>query len=414
MIAKLPVVRVLAFLVIGLLAAAMVVVQTMGSDVFRASKQITVLMRDTGGLVPASQVTYRGVKVGTVGSVEVRPDGNGVALRLDITSGTPIPASAEAVAAMDTPVAIEHLDLRPPDDKGPYLRDGSVIRERQTKIPLPLEKVLADTSKLLKSVDTKDLHTVTDELAAAFRGLGPQLQSLLLNSSALIDTTDRLTPRIIDLTTKSNRLLAPTSRLVSRLPQLAKTVRGLTAQVRGQEGNMSTVLDRGNDVSAQLIPLLRDNQQGTAALLANGAAVSQTLSMRVPALRSGLRDIPKGFNDLSTIFVPKPGGATGARLKIVTAAGPVCYYNSERRLPQDTSPRPVDPGWGCAGNQRYLQQRGAANAPVPSTAGVGTYDAQTGETRLPDDSNMRFGINGGQSEVLGARSWSSLLLQGVQ
>lgn len=407
-----PMLKVVAFFVLGLLAAVLVGAQTMSRDVLGGGHRVMVELPDAGGLLPASLVTYRGVKVGTVKSMEVREGGAGVTATLSITTDIPIPASSRAVVSMDTPVAIEHLDLQPTTAAGPFLEDGSRIPEERTERPLPLSKVLADSSGLLRSVNTDDLHKTADELAIALQGMGPQLQSLMANSMALIDTADTLTPKIVDLTTKGNRLLEPTALLVSRLPQLAGTLRDLTGQVTGQLDNVTTVVDRGNELAGLLIPLMHDNQEGAAALLANGAAVAQVFSARVPALTTGFQAIPRGFNDLASIFVPIPGEATGATLKIVATLGPACYYDSTRRTPQDTAPMAVDPRWSCPGNQPYLQQRGAANTPTPG--GVGTYDPQTGAARAADGGTTQFGQNGGQNQVLGARSWSSLLLQGVQ
>ncbi|MFC4945937.1 MlaD family protein [Pseudonocardia sp. GCM10023141] len=404
--------KVIAFLVIGLLAAVLVGAQTMSRDVLGGGKRITVQMPDAGGLLPASLVTYRGVKVGTVKAMDVRLGGAGVTATLSLTTDLRIPAATTAVVAMDTPVAIEHLDLQPDTDTGPYLEDGSVIAEDRTVRPLALERVLADAYGTLSSINTADLHTTADELAVALQGMGPQLQSLLANSMALIDTADTLTPQIIDLTTKGNQLLRPTSLLVSRLPQLAATLKDLSGQVSGQLDNVSTVVDRGNELADRLIPLMHDNQEGAAAILANGAAVGQVLSVRTAALNTGFATIPRGFDDLASVFVPVPGGATGARVKFVATLGPVCYYDAQRRLPQDTAPMPVEPNWSCAGDQPYVQQRGAANVPTPGR--VGTYDPQSGAATTGDGTPVQLGQNGGQNQVLGARSWSSLLLQGVQ
>jgi phospholipid/cholesterol/gamma-HCH transport system substrate-binding protein len=161
-----------------------------------------------------------------------------------------------------------------------------------------------------------------------------------------------------------------------------------------------------------LTPLLHDNQEGIAALLANGAAVGQVLAVRTDALRTGFTTIPGGFNDLSRVFVPVPGGATKVQLTVVAALGPACTYPTQRRTPQDVAPRPLDERGHCPGDQPGMQQRGAANAPSPG--GVGAYDPRSGAATTPEGAAASFGQNGGQHDVLGARSWTSLLLQGVQ
>ncbi|MGI5127521.1 MlaD family protein [Pseudonocardia sp. CA-107938] len=405
------IVKVVAFFVIGMLAAVLVGAQTLSRDVLGGGIRVAVAMPSAGGLLPNSLVTYRGVKVGTVAGVDVRPDGSAVVATLSLTTDLAIPASTRAVVTQDTPVAISHLDLRPDTVAGPYLQDGATLAHA-AELPVPLEQLLAGTVGLLRTVDTDDLHTTTDELAAALQGTGPQLQNLLANAATLADTADQITPKVVDLTEKGNRLLEPTARLVSRLPEFAAALRTLGDGVAGNLDEVSTVVDSGTELADVLTPLLHDDQESLAALLANGAAVGQVLAVRTEALRTGFTTIPDGFRALTRVFIPVPGGAPAIRLAIVPAIGPTCAYPTQRRTPQDVAPRPLDDGGHCAGRDPGLQQRGAANAPSPG--GVGSYDPRSGAARTPDGSPASFGINGGQHEVLGARSWASLLLQGVQ
>ncbi len=405
------VLKVVSFFVVGMLAAVLVGAQTLSRDVLGGGMRVMVAMESAGGLLPNSLITYRGVKVGTVAAVDVRPDGSGVVATLSLTTDLPIPASTRAVVTQDTPVAIHHLDLRPDVVTGPFLQDRATLANA-AEIPVPLEQLLAGTVGLLRTVDTDDLHTTADELATALQGAGPQLQSLLANATALIDTADEVTPKVVDLTNKGNRLLEPTARLVARLPEFAATLRTLGDGVADHLDDVSTIVDSGTELTEVLTPLLHDNQEGLAALLANGAAVGQVLAVRTDALRTGFTTIPGGFVDLTSVFVPVPGGAPTVRLAIVPALGPTCGYPTERRPPQDVAARPLDDRGHCAGRNPGLQQRGAAN--VPSPGPVGSYDPRSGAATTPDGASASFGQNGGQHDVLGARSWTSLLLQGVQ
>ena len=98
------------FVVISIACTWSVASDVLGPRMFRQPDLVTVRMPDSGGINPDSQVTYRGVKVGSVAGSRLDPNG-GVNLTLSLDPGARIPASARAVVSMDTPLALQHLDV---------------------------------------------------------------------------------------------------------------------------------------------------------------------------------------------------------------------------------------------------------------------------------------------------------------
>lgn len=372
----------------------------LGPALLRGSDQITVHMPDSGGISPESTVTYRGVEVGRVADVRIDPR-EGVNVVLAVDSGTRVPASARAVVSMDTPMALQHLDLQPVTSGGPYLREGSVIEASRTARPLPLEKLLGDFDALSSTIDPREVAALGDALETGFNGSGPELTRLLDNTAALLSTLRDRRPQLERLMGGARELAGPNGEQGDRLRELAANLRSLTGSARGNAPQIGRLLDTAPGATRQVAGLLRTGEPSLTALLGNLATTSQIVSVRTPALEHGLTVFPGSFAKLGSIV---HGGT--ADFDLVATQGPVCATGTDRRSPTRTEPREPNLGTHCPGDRPGLGQRGAANAPPPAT----TYDPATGTT----GAGFSVGSSGGQQELLGPRSWYSIPLQGVR
>ncbi|RZQ63852.1 MlaD family protein [Amycolatopsis suaedae] len=393
------------FLVIAVACSAYVGVRIFGDDPLGGTYRVTVHMADTGGLTPLSDVTYRGVRIGTVTGTGIRPGFGGVEIHLELRAGTRVPAATRAVVSMETPVAVTKLDLRPDTDRPPYLADGAVIHSEATSRPLPLETVLVNAMRFADSLNTEDLHKLTGELAAGLAGTTGDLTRILDASGPLMDLLRRNQPTLVSLTGNAADLLDTAGEHGRGLRETTAAMRALTGQLRGQVPAVESLLDTGPQLAQRLVPLLTGARPAVSTLMGNLVTTSQIMVTRTPALDQLLVAMPDTLHRLAGI---ERGGV--ARFYLVGAQGAACYYGTPRRPATEQGPRTPQEGWSCPGGQPGLQQRGAANAPRPA---VTTYDPATGRTVAPDGSAMRIGPSGGQAGVLGPRSWYALLLQGA-
>ncbi|GAA1665343.1 MlaD family protein [Fodinicola feengrottensis] len=404
-----PVVRLVIFTLLGAICTAYVGVQLFGVTALRGTIQVTIRMADASGLVPQSLVTYRGARVGIVQSVGLNQDDAGVAAVLSIDATQHIPANARAVIDMDTPIDIQHVDLQPQNTNAPYLANGSVIQGNRISTPLPLETLLVHLMTFADSINTHDVATLTNELSTGLSGMGPDLRHLLDNLVALLRSVQTYQPQLLQLIGNTNSLLNPANPGSVDLPALTSALQGLTSQVRSHSNEIGNLLDQGTGVANQLVPLLQDNQESFTTLLGNTVTTSQIISIRTAAINELLISLPDTFTRVGGIA----HGDT-AFFSLLAAQGPVCYYNTPRRTPTDTSVRPVQPNYLCNSTLPDLQQRGSQNVPSPQRRTTGTYDPATGNATDPTGQQFRLGTNGGQASAYGSQSWSAILLQGVQ
>lgn len=404
------VVQLVLFALVGVICTSYVGFRVLGGNPFGESYRVTVRTDNAHGLIPSSEVTYRGVPVGRVESVELDQDTTGVRLELSIEGEYRIPADATAEVAMDSAVPIQHLDLWPERDAPPYLADGGIIEKDATSGPLPLETLLVHFTQLADSLDPDDLATVSDELAAGLGGLAPELRQTVDNGITVLESLRDNQDLLTELLTDTRGLVRDNRAALAALPDLTANIHALTSELATAAPDLGAIIDNGSPLADAVLPLLSGSQQSFAVLMANLASTMQVVETRVPALDAMFVALPTGLQRFADI---EHDGV--AAYELVAAQGPVCYYPAQRRPPTDTAPREPVLGYHCPSGPD-LQQRGAANAPRPGatpTAVVSTYDPATGATVGPDGQPISFGANGGQDTVLGPRSWYALLLQGV-
>ncbi|WP_158886912.1 MlaD family protein [Amycolatopsis anabasis] len=409
-VANATIVQLVLFVVIAIACTSYVGVRVLGAKPLGGVYRVSVGLADTGGLTPTSEVTYRGVSVGKVESIRIDPGSAGVTAVLALERGTDIPASSRAVVSQESPIAIQKLDLRPDNANPPFLADGSRIGSEATSRPLPLETLLVHFMRVADSVHTQDLVTLANELSAGLSGTTGDLRRIMHSADALVELMRRNQPTIVNLINGGKSVLDSTGS-GGGLPEIAASLRRLTAGVQEQTPAVNTLLDRAPALAEQVLPMLASSAPAVSAMLANAVGATRIVALRTPALNQLLIAAPEFFGRIADTVHHGVGD-----FYLVGAQGAVCYYDNPRRTVTDTAPRQPNTQFGCRGDQPGLQQRGAANAPRPKEepVAVTTYDPATNRLTAPDGQQIQLGSDGGQASVLGPRSWYALMLQGAQ
>ena len=257
---------------------------------------VTVQMADSGGLYPDAEVTYRGVPVGRVGSLQLTDDGILVEAKLD-NGGPQIPASATAVVANRSAIGEQYLDFQPDTDQGPFLEDGSVIVEANTATPIPIEEVLASVDTFARSVPLDDLRTTVVELGTAFDAKGDDLQVLLDSLNSFTETGIEHLPQTLALIRDGRVVLDTQAEQADAIRAFSVGLDQVTAQLQASDPDIRTLIGTGTDASDQLGQLITDAGPALTTDLTN-------LNLTFAALA------PKSFN-LQPLLQLLPGLSIG-------------------------------------------------------------------------------------------------------
>ena len=256
---------------------------------------------DSGGIFSNAEVTYRGVTVGRVGALHLTHDGVRVALNIDDCSGSKIPASTAARVTDRSVVGEQYVDLLPPDDKPPYLKNHDVIPMSRNAIPTATQTLLVNIDQFVNSVNPVDLRTAITELGDAFGGKGADLASLLSSTNALVTAAQQNLPATLSLIDQSASVLQTQLDESSSLRGFVSNLDLLAQALRASDGDIRHLLDATPTSLSQLSAFISNNQTDLGVTLANLADVGQLLVRH----RDGIEEI------LELYPVLAGGGYTG-------------------------------------------------------------------------------------------------------
>lgn len=424
MIGRTAKLQVLAFLVVSLLGVSYVAVRYVGlaDRVLGSGYLVHADFAEAGGIFPNAAVTYRGVPVGRVGAVTLRPAPHAGAVRVDlrIDDGVRVPAGARAVVSQRSAVGEQYVDLRPETDAGPYLRDGSVIPADRTGTPLAPETLLANLDALVRSVDPDDLSVVLDELGTAFEGNTEALRRILDAGGQLLAEADANLPQTVTLIRDGRTVLRTQQESAAQLRRWADGLAQLAGTLRAADPDLRRIVADGPPAVTELVGLLRDLDPTVGILLGNLVSVNGVAARRLPGIEHLLVVFPLV---VAGGFTVTPGDGTAHFGLVVNVNDPPsCVYGETV-------------GCTAADEARGSSVRGAGNASRPgggdptaptapagpnesgptaqTGAAVAGYDPASGTALAPDGTPLRFGGTGGQYQLAGDQSWKQLLLAGV-
>jgi phospholipid/cholesterol/gamma-HCH transport system substrate-binding protein len=402
-----------------------------GRSLFGGGYTAYVDLPDSGGLFSSASVTYRGVEVGRVGTITLRPDGIRVALNID--GSEPIPSDVQAVVGNGSPIGEQFVDLRPVRPGAPYLHGGSVIPQSRTSLPVSAQDLLVNIDRLMKSVPRDDLHTLVTELGTTFADTGPDLRHLLDSTRALMQTARANLPQTVQLLNDGGKDLDTQNAMSSDIVAFSRNLATFTDALRSSDHDLRLVIDNGSPASKELTALDHSVDATLPVLLGNLTSLGQVTAVRIPAIRQVLIIYPYVVatsyglfpGNASTRFgFPFPptedhqpcmqGYVPPKKWRLPNALHyPPVRWNAFCKAPTkaDVNVRGAreapEPGGGRLGDDpSYRNNRGLPGGGGSATFGTAGFD---GSFSAPDGHSYVLGSTGGQQRVLGDRSWMWLL-----
>lgn len=389
--------QLLIFGVISVSVVAYALFGVIGVSVTNRPMHVRVQLPTGGGIFEGSEVTLRGVHVGRVASVQLHRDG--VTLSLSVDKQAHIPVNSVAHVYDLSVVGEQYLDFVPPSGtagSGPYLHNGSVVPVTHTSTPIKTATVLYDLEQLVSSIDPRAVSTVSAELATAFGNSGPQLRQIITSGGQLVDELARAQPQTLDLLDQSSTLLDTAAAHAADFRSFAASLLALSGTLKSSTPAASKLLHDAAPTATLIDDLVKHNAAATGVLLSNLATFSSIQAANIPAFRALLVAVPQ-TGRLVPLVVRNGAIQAGA---LFNYTQPVCSYGTPLPSPLSPTPAPLA-SVACTHVVAGELVRGAANAP-----NSGTLVTQSGAV-------AQLGWDGGQSSVMGANSWTSLMLSGT-
>ncbi|MBO0727901.1 MAG: MCE family protein [Acidimicrobiaceae bacterium] len=319
---------------------------------------VTVMMPSAGGLYVGADVTYRGVNVGRVSSLDVKP--TGVAVKLGINPGAHIPDNGLAYVHQLSSLGEQYLDFVPSRPSTHYIHSGTVVPASRVVLPIPIGTSLVDLGSLLRSVNQQDLQTVESFLTSAFVGTGPDLRQIIVTGQQLFQALVAAQPETVNLVVDGNTDLKTLQATDGDFGTFAHELNLLTGQLKASNSDLQALINNGAAASQQLDPFLASNNASITSLIANLGTDAGVSGQFQPAVQAMFQVLPIVANDLASV-----SSSSGVRGEITfNTSSPVCPYIPGAQMPGPTQ-RVANATLtnGCSSSAPGMLERGANNAP---------------------------------------------------
>lgn len=366
-----------------------------GTELFRPSYVVTVVMPDSGGVAPDQQVTVRGYQVGNVDELILTEEG--VEIRLRINGDEAVPQRAVAQVMRRSPIGEQAIDLTPvapgwdPDDDATGRRrlvparipvhadweaapEGSTIEPVAAVLPSSVPALLERANDLLTAIPGEDLTTVIRELAAAFDGRVEVMQQLNRNAADLGETLVDGIPEFERLIDSSGPVLEVLSDHRDALARSFTSSADLSETLAANRPTLEAIIDDGHTALEQADAFVRNERADISCLIGDLATLNATFSRdeqreQLARLLDLNRYFYGGF-DAGTQWDPYRPGVIWARVNILMFEEP----GGEPHVPRRETP-PTLPGEACVspfgvGVNAVRQDDPPPQPPDPTSPGI--------------------------------------------
>lgn len=279
--------------------------------------EVTAYFAQFKGIYVGDDVTVLGVPVGSVTSVE--PESKRVKVTMSIDQDQKVPSDARAAVVASSLVSVRSIILGPASTSGPSLKDGDVIPESRTSIPVEWDAMKAQLVELSRALGPKGandkgatsrLITSTANLLdgqgqtlnQTVRDVSQAMGTLADNSGELFATVRNLQVFVEAIKGSDTQVRLFTERLAdvaevldAERNSLAGALRGLNTSFRNVQGflksNKRLTVDTLKELRSTTSLLAADRQQIADLLQAapSGASnVYNVLDTRGPAITAEL------------------------------------------------------------------------------------------------------------------------------
>jgi phospholipid/cholesterol/gamma-HCH transport system substrate-binding protein len=240
---------------------------------FTTTVPVTVVSPRAGLVMnPDAKVKMRGVEVGKVGSIEVRPNGEAVLnLEMQPSQMHLIPANVLVDITSTSVFGAKYVELEPPADPSPqHLQSGAVLQNKD--VTVETNTTFQELTGLLSSIDPAKLNETLGAIASAVNGRGHKIGQMLSDLDSYFAKQEPYLPALShDLET----LPAVTNAYADAAPDLLATADNAVRISK-------TLVDEQRNLDAFLISSIGLADTGNDVVGGNRQSLTDVLHLLVP------------------------------------------------------------------------------------------------------------------------------------
>lgn len=289
---------------------------------------IVAYFDNTNGLFQGDEVRILGVPVGRIERIEPQP--KRVRVTFWVNKKYDVPAEVNAAIISPQLVTSRAIQLTPAYTDGPVLRDGGVIPQSRTAVPLEWDDLRQQLVKLTDALQpsapggVSTLGAFINTSAENLRGQGANIR----------DTVTKLSQAFSILGDHSNDTFTTIRNLsivVSALKDSSDLLRQFNDNLATVSGALTAAPDAVgtavkdiNDVVSSTTKFIADNREALGTTADKLASVTGALHDSIDDIEQALHLFPNTLQNFINIYQPTQQGITGA-LTLQNFANPISF-----------------------------------------------------------------------------------------
>lgn len=272
---------------------------------------VTAYFPRTVGIYPGSDVRVLGVRIGEVEKIE--PEGDRVRVELAYDAGRKVPADAKAAIVNSSVVSDRYVQLLPVYRSGPAMRDGDVIPETRTAVPVELDRIFDSLHTTAEALGPKGankdgslsrlLGVSADNLDGQGENLNRTVEDLSQAVTTLSDGRTDLFGTVRNLQVFTAALAADDKSVRSFNTSLAK----VAGQLAGERKDLADALRNLGTALGDVSDFVRKNKKSLTSDVKGLSRVTRVLVTQRAALAELLEVAPTGLSNLNNAYNPSAG-----------------------------------------------------------------------------------------------------------
>ncbi|MGE2815366.1 MCE family protein [Mycobacterium heidelbergense] len=265
-----------------------------------ATNGYSAVFADVSRLKTGDSVRAAGIRVGTVDSVELRPD-QSVLVKFDADRGVVLTSGTKAAVRYLNLVGDRYLELVNGPGSTGVLPAGAQIPVDRTAPALDLDLLLGGLKPVIQGLNPQDVNALTASLVKVFQGEGDTLDSVFSKTSsfsnALADNNQTIQQLIDNMHAVLATLVKDGDKFSNAIDRLERLTSGLS-QDRDRIGAAIESLDNGTATIADLLRIARPPLAGTVEQLDRLAPL---LDQDKDRLDAALQRAPENYRKLARL-----------------------------------------------------------------------------------------------------------------
>ncbi len=283
---------------------------------------------NSNGLFTGDEVRILGVPVGAIDRIEPQP--RRVKITFWVNDKYRIPANAKAAIVSPQLVTSRAIQLTPAYSGGPVMRDGAVIPESRTAVPLEWDDLRQQLEKLTAALQptrpggVSTLGAFIDTAADNLRGQGANVRDTVIKMSQAISV---LGDHSNDIFTTVKNLSVVVSALhdsSALLSQLNRNLAAVTASLAEDPDAVGHAIKDLDAVVGDATRFIMEHRETLGVTTDKLSSISSAVHGSLDDIKQALHVFPNAAQNFANVYQPSQGALTGI-LAVNFFADPISF-----------------------------------------------------------------------------------------